>query len=525
METAGWEEELAKSLEARNSLQTSCFQELALLFACQVHEPLDVTSLKEADAESKGQVASSRNFPTSVFELQREVLRLRNADDTQKAALGEARTALKNEHDAKVRCEELYLNCLTDMEILRNELVTLKSQQKKSEEKYLEVVAKNHDLEARIVEEKMKIAETLNSMNSMLEQQQQRSEASQNSHDNSKQKFVSGAAGSIVELSDDPNSAKTWLSNVGVTLPTEWKMLSEPQGISIPSICYNSDGTRLVSGGSDGIIQLWSTEYGMKLSDCSANIKQPVLSVDMKGEFVLGTGDRVCHIFKAQESRHRLKSVHRLTGHATSVVAGRLTPDCRYAATAGRKVKVWDVKTGDCTRTIDCYSKCLSLDVNEEGTILVTGHADKAIRLWDLRNGQRLDMVSQLHKAPITSVSFSKSGEYILTSAMDHALAVLDARNTGTCKPTILVHQEYRANPWWSKACFSPGTDRSGVLYAASGSKNGSLHIWNTKSGECVYNQKAHNLAITCVVWSPAGSSLATCDNDGAIMHWTAAKK
>jgi WD40 repeat protein len=320
-----------------------------------------------------------------------------------------------------------------------------------------------------------------------------------------------------------------------VSLPTEWRVLSEPHGVSIASLCFSSDGSELVTCGADGVVQVWSVPLGRKLAGCVGFTGLPVNSVDTKGSLVLASSDRACWVWQQpqqqqqqqqqHESKAPLKLLHKLTGHASTVVTAKLTPDSRHAASGGREIKLWDIATGDCTRTIDAFSKCLALDVNEQGSLLVTGHADKGLRLWDLRTAKRVDAVEALHTAPITSVAFSRDGDRVLTCSMDHSLEVLRTTALQRHDQRLrLAHPEFRTNPWFCKACISPGADRDGSLLAACGAKDGGLYVWALSSRRTVYAQKAHSEAVTCAAWSPLGTQLATCDTAGAVLLWTAAR-
>jgi WD40 repeat protein len=538
---------LAARLGARNAAQSAGFEELALLWQASRGAPGGEAAASGGGASGAGGagggLVASAFLPASAVDAQREVLRLRNELDSCKGALAEARSEAARERAGRLRAEAADQAARSTVETLQAELRAVRSQNLRLEERLMDSSARIHDLETRMVEEKLRMAETLNAMNDMVlqprapppaQQQQQQHQQHQQKSPSSASSFSKGLAGTVVEVGGEAGGAeghtRVWSSNVGVSLPTEWRVLSEPLGVSIASLCFSSDGRELVTGGADGVVQVWSVPLGRKVPGCAGSAGLPVNSIDTKGSLVLASSDRACWLWRAatqsqSESKAPLNLLHKLTGHASTVVTAKLTPDCRHAASGGREIKLWDIATGDCTRTIDAFSKCLALDVNEQGSLLITGHADKGLRLWDLRTAKRVDAVEALHTAPITSVAFSRDGDRVLTCSMDHSLAVL--RTTALQRDDQrlrLAHPEFRTNPWFCKACISPGADRDGSLLAACGAKDGGLYVWQLSSGRHAYVQKAHAEAVTCAAWSPLGTQLATCDTAGAVLLWTAAR-
>ena len=68
---------------------------------------------------------------------------------------------------------------------------------------------------------------------------------------------------------------------------------------------------------------------------------------------------------------------------------------------------MWDLKTGYVIRTIQCSSVCNSIDLGPDQVTLASAHQDGAIRVWDIRNGNRSHEISDLHKLPVSHVEFS----------------------------------------------------------------------------------------------------------------------
>lgn len=66
--------------------------------------------------------------------------------------------------------------------------------------------------------------------------------------------------------------------------------------------------------------------------------------------------------------------------------------------------------------------------MTRDGAVLISGHMDGALRLWDVRSGNKARDLAALHKGALTSVDVGLSGRLLLTCAKDSTLAVVDTR-------------------------------------------------------------------------------------------------
>ena len=179
---------------------------------------------------------------------------------------------------------------------------------------------------------------------------------------------------------------------------------------------------------------------------------------------------------------------------------------------------IFDMRNGYKMRVINSPSICNTIDINEEGTILASGHQSGDVCLWDLRNG-KLILRQKVHEAgAVTSTSFSLAGTQIVTASRDNTLKVLDARNLGILGTAR--SGRYRAAYNWTRSSFSPDCH-----YAASGSADGTVYVWELATPITDVNEEvkalSHNHSpVSCVAWSPTGMQLASSHRDGTLMLW-----
>lgn len=139
--------------------------------------------------------------------------------------------------------------------------------------------------------------------------------------------------------------------------------------------------------------------------------------------------------------------------------------------------------------------------------IIVSGHIDGNVRLWDIKTGNLIYDISGVHTRSITSVSRSIDGS-ILVASSDCSMSLLDIRN-------FQVIRKFSDKNFIStgRACLSPDGQ-----FAARGSDKGEVLLWRIASGEVVHRFKPRSIhAIKAIDWSINGL-LATCDANGCLV-------
>lgn len=284
----------------------------------------------------------------------------------------------------------------------------------------------------------------------------------------------------------------------------------------VNSVSFNTSGKILFSGSSDGTVRAWETASCRPLGEYrGVGTAHPLLCVrgSEDGEFVLGTGcDRKCFIWRVGTGR----VYQTLVGHKGKVLAGefsRVSPSEVITGSSDRSMRVWDIARGRSLQTINCQSSCNDIAVTVGGQF-ASAHQDGVVRFWDTRTKHLVHELKALHQDQCTSVSFSCSGNQLLTNSRDHTLRVIDPRTYESL--AVLQNPGYQCGFDWCKASLSPDG-----LYATAGSSSGSLFVWNTRSGKIEKELRVgHQGAIACCVWRPDGEGLASCDKNGFLVLW-----
>ena len=148
-----------------------------------------------------------------------------------------------------------------------------------------------------------------------------------------------------------------------------------------------------------------------------------------------------------------------------------------------------------------------------DGSELVTAGGESLLyragdlRIWNVKSGAQ---VASLEGQPtiIWSVACSADGKTLVTSGYDGKLIVW---NVADKKPAQTIEKK----GWIRQASLSP----DGKSLAA-GMEDGNVLIFELPSGKELKTIKAHEAAVYDVVYSPDGSTLATCSTDKLAKLW-----
>ena len=232
-----------------------------------------------------------------------------------------------------------------------------------------------------------------------------------------------------------------------------------------------------------------------------------------------------------------------------------VSPDGRLLASTGDEtpvpVHLWDVETGLRLATLRGHGQELkALDFSPDGTLLVSGSADRTARVWRVATREQVAVLSG-HQGPVLAVRFLTSGTRIATSSADATARVWDL--AGHQLATLRGHTE-------AVNAIAPSSDG---LQLATGSDDGTVKVWDVNAFTQVvtladrrpgpimsvqFSPDGHHLASTGVAWggiavwdlrtrtllpslnyrtsqfcsafSPDGQVLATGGHDRVLLLW-----
>lgn len=149
-----------------------------------------------------------------------------------------------------------------------------------------------------------------------------------------------------------------------------------------------------------------------------------------------------------------------------------------------------------------------ALALSTNGELLLSGHDDTVLRLWDVNSGALLREFKG-HTEAIRSVTFSSGGQYALSGGADNTLRWWELKD-GHCLRVLQGHTN-----WVNSAAIS-----SDGRHGLSGSADGTLRLWDIGSGQCVSSLPAHEGWVRAVAWSGDGSFCVTGGADTRVKLW-----
>jgi WD40 repeat protein/uncharacterized caspase-like protein len=198
--------------------------------------------------------------------------------------------------------------------------------------------------------------------------------------------------------------------------------------------------------------------------------------------------------------------------HVNTVWSLAFSPDSQILASCGsdRAIKLWDLKTGELIRIIsDAHAGAIwSVETDAGGDKLISGSSDRTIKVWDVSTGELIRTLRG-HKDTVRTVAVSPDDKYIISGSSDRTIKIWDL-STGILLRTLTGHTDtVRA------LAISP----NGYTIVSGGADN-VVRIWNLNTGQLLSTLQGHTSRVIAIALSPDGNTIASGGNDNTIKLW-----
>jgi WD40 repeat protein len=180
------------------------------------------------------------------------------------------------------------------------------------------------------------------------------------------------------------------------------------------------------------------------------------------------------------------------------------------SATQDRAIRLYDVSNGEEIQRLQDDYLCTSIAFSPRGDIIASGGVDRMVKLWDIRTAECVGKFEG-HTYPVLSLSFSPDGSKLLSGSGDTTMIIWDVDK----QENILQmkgHSLYIVSCEWS-----PVDEK-----IISGSIDSTIGLWDAQSGENIQWIDEHRTAVQVVRFSIDGSLVASGSSDHDIIIWDA---
>lgn len=283
-------------------------------------------------------------------------------------------------------------------------------------------------------------------------------------------------------------------------------------GDQVTSLDFSDDGSMLITGSSNGAINLWDMVRGASRQQVRSgdNAISALHFFGHDGYFAAVARDTSINIWSVPARRATEWHASRgriLTGAGFDRDGGRLA-----IADSSRHVSVYDSTDGQRLAELDQHSsEVIALSFSANGQRLASADENGGLWLWDTDSYQPVARLSG-HHSFVDILQFSARGGRLLSAGGDGHLRLWRAENG---EPLI----DLKAAD--SRLYAATLSDDGQTLASADGS--GSIRLWDADSGAPRRVLEGHRGAVRALAFSPDGHWLASGGDDRSLHLWRVA--
>lgn len=281
-------------------------------------------------------------------------------------------------------------------------------------------------------------------------------------------------------------------------------------GGAVLSACFTHDGGYVLSGSVDKTIKLWNPHKGICIKTYKGPHNYEVSSLCVtkdNSRFASAGGDRVAFYWDVGTGQVTRK----LVGHdrKLNVVRFNETEEVLLTGGADKTVRIWDLKSHQRApiQVIDEFKDavmCMAIHDHE----IIVGSIDGSVKTFDVRMGTvNIDEFGM----PITSVSLSRDKQCLLASTLENQMFLLE-KSTGE---QLAVYKGHISKQFRLTSCFDPSD-----AIVISGSEDGRLCMWDLVKTDTMHAHKVHDGPVLEVAFHEKKQVMLTTSTDQTLKVW-----
>ena len=247
----------------------------------------------------------------------------------------------------------------------------------------------------------------------------------------------------------------------------------------VTSVAVTSDGRWIVSASLDTTLMVWDLDTGAAIRALEGHTSK-VNAVTAGPERRAVSASRDCTLKVWDLTTGAL--LRTLEGHSDSVYAVALSDDGRRAVSGSqdRTTKVWDVVTGQLTRSLDDRDVVRDVAISPDGQRASSASRFGTVSVWDLESRPTPVGLDTAIGDAVRDMAISSDRTQAIC-ATTHAMLVVDLE---TARPLRTFAT--------SNLTFDCAAASADGRWAASGSWEESVKVWDLASGQLVHTLEGH---------------------------------
>jgi WD40 repeat protein len=257
---------------------------------------------------------------------------------------------------------------------------------------------------------------------------------------------------------------------------------------------YNSDGSYIITAGSDSSIIIWNADRRTiyrTLTGLKGRPNAAVFSAD--NEYVL-SGGKDNKVSMWDLANMPAKIVKTFEGYSGPIKSIDVSPDGKYMATgsANGTIRIWDLSSTNLVYELKEHNKDVnSVAFSPDGKTLASGGADGKIILWNVENGIMTGS-QPAQKNGIHHIAFSPDGKLLASCGYDSEIIIWQLPGLNN-KVILKGHKD-----WVQTIDFSP--DSKSLI---SGGRDEFIILWDVTTGKILHKSGKQGNVVLSLDFSP----------------------
>jgi WD40 repeat protein len=276
---------------------------------------------------------------------------------------------------------------------------------------------------------------------------------------------------------------------VGTNEDITWEGISAKDTVSLEYSIDNGQNWKLITNSATGLKYTWT------------NIPKPV------------SDNCLIKIKQNRFSKVNMDSIKTLSGHTSNVSSVDISQDGNIIVTGSNDntAIIWDTKSNKVIHTLSGHTSWLnSVAISQDGSKIVTGSGDNTAKIWDVNSGKVIRTLIG-HSDHVYGVAISVDGNKIVTGSRDKTAKTWDA-NTGKVINTFKGHS----------SCVNSVAISQDGSKIVTGSYDKTVKIWDANTGNEIRTLTGHKNLVYSVAISQDGTKIITGSYDKTAKIWDA---